>query len=140
MNKYWAWIAVAFLFVAFGYMYYQANIDGRYINKPIVFYVDTMHFKTDKKEYKAGDGISIFTSACRNYPFTADITWRIDTTVLRSSTQVNPQGCVLDTWFEVGKIPDNVHGTKTLDGVFAIHINPQNIIYMNFKSEEFTVK
>lgn len=136
-------IVLAFLFGSFGYLYYLNNLDGVIFEKPVVWNVDPLNFKTDKTAYHRGDTIQIYTDYCRTRTFTALTTWRLlnntQITFPPRGPNVQRVGCT-KTWVSIASIPDYaVFGTHHLEGTTEIQVNPLKKIYIDFRSQDFNV-
>lgn len=125
------------------YLTYMQHIDGHYVNKPITFTVDTQNLHVEKLRYAPGEEIRVFFSYCRHRNYTTRSTWKIiNETVVTypEKTAVLKPECVTNRPVAIGSVPQYaVKGEHHLEGVTQITINPLNVIYINYRSEPFTV-
>lgn len=135
---------IAFVLLGSLIVTYYQSIDGDMVNKPVKFNVDPLNFKTDKSVYKKGEAVSILTSYCRLRNFESHTTWRlINSTQITFAEKVSQMtvGCTIDKYSVVGVIPPYAYsGVHHFEGVTAIKVNPLKTIYINFRSQDFTVE
>lgn len=142
--RYTSLIVLMLLFGSFGYLYYLQHLDGVYFEKPVVWNIDPLKFKTDKDAYHPGDPISIYTDYCRTRDFTALTTWRLlnntQITFPPRGPNIMTKGCT-QKWVFIADIPlYAVVGPHHLEGVTEIQVNPLKKMYINFRSVDFQVE
>lgn len=138
-------------FVVLGSLWltYMQYIDGVYVHKPFVLYVDPQAIVTDKIIYHPGDLIQIYTSYCRYRNYTAIATWKmVDGTEITFSN-INGNGlpkivapeCVTNKLIPIGIIPDYASpGTYHLEGATQLTLNHLHTLYYTYKSINFQIQ
>lgn len=146
MKKFYHYITwVLFLWVMVGSLiivYFQ-NIDGVILNKPITFSVDTQKLKVDKQVYRRGDPIFVVFSFCRHRNYTAKTSWRLinDTVIAFPEISANYTKTCFNGKAFIGTIPPySISGLHHLEGTSALRVNALNTIFINYRTEGFTVK
>lgn len=136
------------LFGCFGYLTYD-RLDGHLFNKPYIPCTDIKNLQVEKLIYRIGETVKYHACATRTRNYEVRTTWKIV-----NATAINyPDNGIkvvspghIDGLVAIGDIPKYATpGTHHIEGVAEIFIHPgdqnvpQNIIYINFKSQDFQV-
>ena len=139
---YYILLCITVIITAGIFYFYETQIDGIFINKPITFYTNMQHIPTDKSVYHVGDDIYLKISFCRNRDFTVSAQWSIvnETVVFFPEfTAILKPECV-NKLFHVGIVPfSSFLGKHHLEGRTDVLLNPFHTIHFTYRSEDFDV-
>ena len=143
-------IAVATLLSAC-FLFYYYFLDGKYVNKPLVFAIDTQNMQLTKTAYKRGEVVEGFSSVCKTRKASGSTQWTLSNGELTifPAKELNdelPIGCYPDDRdeliiFPIRAIPDDakIGHDAFFVGVSNVTISGGRVIPHEYRTETFKI-